>query len=174
MLDDLRRAFSTNYLRKILAVGRTAFEEGTGGPCDLSWLEIADFDSETLYSWRRDAEGVPASSPARMQRPGEWETLGFFHLLLRQAGAEQHPEGYCMDGRTIRVVNGASMILGTLRARFIEAPTAVSADMVVAVGATDLGLPGNVVRTGRVGDVIRPAAGGAWFDLESARAVLSI
>ena len=79
-----------------------------------------------------------------------------------------------MNGRTIRVVNGASAVLNKLRARFIEAPTTVSADVVVAVGATDLGLPGNVVRTGRDGDVVRPAAGGAWFDVQGAREELNI
>lgn len=55
----------------------------------------------------------------------------------------------------IRVINGADRILGSLRARFIEPPTAITADIVVAVGATDLGVPSNVVRGGRAGDVVR-------------------
>jgi hypothetical protein len=65
VLDEVRRAFSTNYLRKIFAVGRDAFEEATGVACDPAWLDVAEFDSEALYGWRRDAEGVlQAGRPA--------------------------------------------------------------------------------------------------------------
>jgi hypothetical protein len=174
VLDELRQAFSNNYLRKILAVGKTAFEEAAGVVCDPAWLDVSEFDSETLYGLRRDAEGVPSGKPATMKHPGDWEALGYFHLLLRHAGAEQYAEGYRMNGRTIRVVNGASSVLSNLRAQFVEAPIPVSADVVVAVGATDLGLPGNVVRPGIAGDVVRPAAGGAWFEVQGARAELNI
>jgi hypothetical protein len=87
-----------------------------------------------------------------MKRPENWEPLGYFHLLLRQAGAKQYAEGYRMNGHTIRVVNGASAVLSKLRSRFTEAPATVTAEIVVAVGATDLGLPGNVIRPGRAGD----------------------
>lgn len=174
VLDELRRAFSTNYLRQVLALGRATFEAATGVVCDPAWLEIAEFDSETLYDWRRDAEGVPSRKPATTKRPGNWEALGHFHLLLRRVGAEQHQEGYRLNGRTIRVVNGASTVLSSLRTLFIEAPAAISADVFVAVGATDLGLPGNFVRPGRAGDVVRPAAAGVWFDFQAARVELNV
>ena len=174
VLDELRRTFSTNYLRKILAAGRAAFEEETGKACDPAWLNVAELDSEALYGWRRDAEGVPSGSPASKKDPGELEALGYFHLLLRQAGAEQGEKGYRMNGRIIRVVNGATALLGKLRARFIEPPAAIAADVIVAVGATDAGLPSKVIRPGRAGDVVRPASGGAWFDVQGARAELAI
>lgn len=174
VLDELRRAFSTNYIRQVLAAGQAIFEQAAGVACDPAWLDIAEFDSETLYGWRRDAEGTPAGEPAIKMRPGNSEALGFFHLLLRQAGAQQLAAGYEMNGRTIRVLNGAGAVLGSLRSRFVEAPVVLTADVVVAVGATDLGLPGNVVRQGRVGDVIRPEAGGAWFDVAGARAELNL
>lgn len=173
-LDELRRAFSTNYVRKVLAAGRTAFEASTGAVCNPEWLEVAPFDSETLYGWRRDAEGVPISTAATKLRPDQSEALGFFHLLLRRAGAEQLPEGYSLGGRSIRVVNGASAVLSSLRTRFAEAPAASATDITVAVGATDLGLPGNVMRPGRTGDFIRPAAEGRWYEVAGARAELNI
>lgn len=173
-LDELRRAFSKNYLRQVLSAGQAVFEEAIGAPCEPDWLDIADFDSEILYGLRKDAEGVPALQPATLTRPGNVELLGFFHLLLRQAGATQRPDGYDLGGRSIRVVNGASAILGSLKTKFIAPPAAVTSDVVVAVGATDLGLPGNVVRGGRSGDLIRPDAAGDWFDLNGARAELNI
>ncbi len=173
-LDELRKAFSTNYLRQVLAAGRAVFEASTGVQCNPEWLEVANFDSETLYGLRRDAEGVAAVQPATRLRPGNVEALGYFHLLLRQNGATQLPNGYDLKGRSIRVLNGSEAILGTLRKQFIEPPVTVSADIVVAVGATDLGLPSNVVRSGRTGDLIRPEAAGDWFDVNGAREELDI
>lgn len=174
VLDDLRKEFSRNYLRQVLAAGRAIFEQSTGVPCDSDWLQIADFDSETLYGLRRDAEGVPADQPAKRLRPGNVEALGYFHLLLRQAGATQLADGYALNGRSIRVINGAEAILESLRAKFIEPPVAVASDIVVAVGATHLGLPSNVIRGGRAGNLMRPAAAGDWFDLNGARVELNI
>jgi len=173
-LDELRRAFSENYLRQVLAAGRAAFEAATGAACDPAWLNVAGLDSESLYEWRRDAEGVPSGSPATTNRPRNGEALGYFHLLLRRAGAVQQSQGYEFAGRRVRVINGSESILSSLAARFIEAPAASSADAFVAVGAVDLGLPADVVRPGTPGSVVRPAAGGEWFTVERAQAELGI
>ena len=174
VLDELRCAFSTSYLRQVLAAGQTAFQQATGTACNPDWLIIEEFDSETLYAWRRDAEGVPSAKPAAQIRPGNSEALGFFHLLLRKSGAVERADGYDLNGRTIRVINGAESILGSLRARFMEPPAAIAADVVVAVGATDLGVPSNVVRGERAGDIVRPGAAGIWLDMPGARAALNI
>ena len=173
-LDELRRAFSENYLRQVLAAGRAAFEAVAGIACDPAWLNVAALDSESLYDWRRDAEGVPNGRPATTKRPGDGDVLGCFHLLLRRAGAVQRPQGYTLHGLSIRVINGAGCVLNSLAARFIEAPAASSADVFVAVGATDLGLPGHVVRPGTVGSIMRPAAGGQWLTFEQAQAELGV
>ncbi|MHC8350865.1 SIR2 family protein [Pseudomonas sp. RT4P38] len=173
-LDELRRAFSSNYLRQVLDAGRAAFEHSTGVQCDPAWLNVDNFDSEVLYGLRRDAEGVSAAEPAKLLRPANPETLGFFHLLLRQAGAVQRADGYELNGRSIRVLNGVQSVLGTLRGKFVEPPAVIQSDIVVAVGATDLGVPDNVVRSGRSGDVIRPNPAGEWYDLPGARAELGI
>ena len=174
VLDELRCAFSKNYIRQVIAAGQQALEQELDVPLDPAWLDVADSDSETLYGWRRDAEGVPIGKPATKRWPENGEVLGFFHLLLRQAGAQQKGDAYEMTGRTIRVINGRGEFLGNLRTRFVEAPVIPNADIVVAVGATDLGLPGNIVRCGRVGDFIRPEPGGKWFDMSSAREELNI
>lgn len=173
-LDELRRAFSENYLRQVLAAGRAAFEAATGAACDPAWLNVTGLDSESLYDWRRDAEGVPVGRPAMTNRPKNGEALGYFHLLLRRAGAVQQPQGYSLAGRRIRVVNGAECILSSVAARFIEAPAISAADVFVAVGAIDLGLPGHVVRPGTPGSVMRPAARGEWFTFERAQAELGL
>jgi hypothetical protein len=174
VLDEIRRAFSLGYLRKVLHAGREAFEADSGAVCVQAWLEIDDLGSEALYGLRRDAEGVPATAPAERKDPGQCELLGLFHLLLRRAGAVAHAEGYNLGGRTIRVVNGAGATLGRLKARFQEAPSVQTADVVVAVGAEDLLAPDNVVRAGRPGDIIRSAPLGTWVDFKEARGLLHI
>lgn len=173
-LDELRRGYSESYLRQVLAAGRAAFEAATGAACDPAWLNVSGLDSESLYDWRRDAEGVPASRPAMTNRPMGSEALGYFHLLLRRAGAKQERQGYTLAGRRIRVINGAGSFLSTVATRFVEAPAVPSAEVFVAVGATDLGLPGHVVRSGAAGSVMRPAAGGTWLTLEQAQVELGV
>ena len=172
-LDELRREFSRNYVRQVLAAGRDQIERHFGTSCDPTWLDI-DLDSEALYGWRRDAEGVPPSKPATKRQPEDIESLGFFHLLLRRAGAQAYDGGYRMNGRTIRVVNGRGAFLSTVRSEFDEPPAAATANMMVAVTATDLGFPNNIVRSGRAGDIIRPEPVAKWFDMAGARRELGL
>jgi hypothetical protein len=174
VLDELRRAFSRGYIRRLLRAGVAQLETETNAPCEPAWLDVSDLDSESLYGQRRDAEGVPASLPARQRHPIGGELLGFFHLLVKRAGGAQIAEGYNLHGRKIRVVNGSGTILSRLRDRFLEAPAVCSVDLVVAVGATDLGVPGNVVRAGRPGDIMRPAALAQWMDFQEARELLKL
>lgn len=173
-LDELRKAFSTNYLKMVLDAGRTAFEQSAGVQCDPAWLEVDDFDTAALYGLRRDAEGVPAGKPATKARPSQCDILGVFHLMLRRAGATQTPLGYDLGARSVRVLNGAGKALSQLKALFAEAPVLQSADVIVAAGAIDLPGPANVVRTGKVGNFVRPASGANWFDLERGRLELGI
>ena len=173
-LDELRRAFSGNYLRQVFEAGRDSLERQFGAKCDPTWFEVENLDSEALYGWRRDAEGVPSGKPATKKQPENSELLGFFHLLLRRAGATAYETGYEVNGRTIRVINGRGASLSTLRSEFVEPPAVVTADMIIAVTATDLGSPDNVVRSGRAGDFIRPEHVAEWYDMDGARKVLGI
>jgi hypothetical protein len=173
-LDELRLAFSTNYLRALLASGKATFEAEFGILCEPEWLMIDAFDSDALYCLRRDAEGVPISKPATLQRPTQSAVLGAFHIMLRKAGATQTAHGYTLNGRSVRVVNGAGVALSQLKASFAEAPALENSDIVVAPGAINLSMPSNVVREGRAGDFMRPAPAADWFDLEAGRLELGI
>lgn len=174
-LDELHRAFSKAYLRKLLNSGKAAVEAARGAACDPAWFAPPDLTAPELYGLRRDAEGVPSTKPAQLREPMAGKVLGMFHLLMISAGAVANAVGYQLSGRQIRVVNGANTLLSTLQETFADEPPAVSgADIVVGVGAMDLPYPGSVVRTGTPGGVIRGAVTGEWLDLASARARLGV
>ena len=172
-LDGLRKAFSQSYLRRVLTAGRAAMEAELGHPCDQAWFASPEFGSEELYALRRDAEGVPMVEAAMRRAPGPSEVLGYAHLLLRRAGARVTAKGYEHAGRRIRVVNGAGALLASVRARFKE-PLFDEDDVVVCAGATDVGLPMDLVRAGRPGDIVRPAPMASWLDIATARRELAI
>jgi hypothetical protein len=173
-LDALRRAFSKNYLRQLFEAGREVVEAELGAPIDPAWADPPDVDSETLYGWRRDAEGVPSGRPATTKHPVNAQAAGAFHLLMRRAGAQHDGDGYLLNGQKVRVLNGAGSALALMQKLFLEAPTVPSADLVVAAGATDFGVPGNIIRAGRTGSVVRPSVGSRWVDVAGAREELNV
>ncbi len=173
-LDELRRAYSRSFLRKVIHAGVETFEAETGVACAPQWLEVADHSSQALYDLRRDAEGVPHTLPARQKSPRASEPLGFFHLLMRHAGAVQTPEGYSYKGLTIRVVNGANTILSRMAARYAEPPSVSGAAITAAIGSINLGLPDDIIRTGIPGDIVRPATVSRWLDFAAAREALRL
>ena len=65
-------------------------------------------------------------------------------------------------------------MLSSLRSKFVEPPSTQAPNIVVAVGATDLGVPANVIRSGKANDLVRPDARGKWLDLSGAMAELGI
>ena len=173
-LEDLRRAFSRMYLSKVISAGKSVMEQESGEDVDPTWLQVDEEDNEALYEWRRDVEGKPRSQAATKIEPTNADQIGFFHLLLLRAGGERSTRGYVLAGQTVRVVNGAGLFLSQMRASFAEAPALEEEDVVVAVGAMDVGLPSNVVRQGNPRHIVRPESGARWLDFESAREELQI
>ena len=175
-LDELRNAFSQQYLAKILASGKTTFETRTGIKCNKTWLNPPALSSDELYTLRRDSEGVPPGMPAKRKTPDDVELLGFFHLLLRKAGAIQTDYGYVLNDFKIRVINGAGNLLGTKKKLFCI-PPAINSDVniVACIGAQDFpGLPDEIIEKGRPDDFIRPATTVNWVDFNNAIKILKL
>lgn len=173
-LTELRGGFSRAWLGQMLRSARGTLQALTGTQPAAGLFEVAETDPDVLYSRRRDAEGSSPDAPARRKAPPDGPVLGLFHLLLRQAGAVESGTSYEFAGRRVRVVNGSNMILSTMRDRFKEPPSVQPDDIVACVGATSIGTPGNIVRTGRPRDLMRPSGSSNWLDFESARAELGI
>jgi hypothetical protein len=174
VLNELRVAFSQRWLDQVLAIGASAFTATTGAACPPALLSTTETDSELLYDWRRDAEGCPNGKAARKRVPEHCDAVGMVHLLIRAAGGLVEGPFYRLNGRTVRVINAANKVLSKVRDQFVAAPAGQKAEIVIAVGAYDVPVPGNFVREGKPGSLIRPAAGGAWFDTGGGRGELGI
>lgn len=173
VLNELRRWFSAMYIRQVLLFGQESFEQQTGVECDPTWFDTS-LSEEDQYRWRRDAEGRAPLRPPKRKRPERNEVLGFFHLLLRQAGATITAEGYSLNGQSIRVVDGSKRMLSSLQQELIEPPAAAVSGLVVCVGSEDLGLPGNIVRSGEPGSILRPGQDSLFVTHQTAREMLGI
>ncbi|MBF2753681.1 MAG: SIR2 family protein [Gammaproteobacteria bacterium AqS3] len=178
VLDELRRAFSESYLRQLMAAGRDEFEQRTTLDFNQNWLSVdSSLSSEDLYSWRRDAEGVPNRKPATKKCPDKIRSkmLGCFHLLLRKAGAQQQREGYTLKEHSIRVINGAGESISSVAERFpVEPPASSLANIFVAVGAEETGMPGNIIGRGSSDNILRTTAEERWLTFKQAQERLEL
>lgn len=94
----------------------------------------------------------------------------FAHMLLLNAGASKQGAWYEYEEQSIRIVNGAGQGLADVESRYKEPITVGHADIIVCAGATDLGVPANLIPKGRGESVVRPASGSGarWLTLEQA------
>lgn len=169
-LAELRTHFSEAFLRELLRIGSEAFASNRPGvPIDASWQNVAPLSNDELYSWRRDAEGRTAREPAVRIIPDiSTESAALAHILLRSQGWVQHGIGYRKDSKSVRVINAAGRFLDATKANFSEAPAVIGADIVVCAGATDLGVPGDIVRDSDPANVVRGGSSSRWLDLPTA------
>lgn len=173
-LSEIRQEFSRAYIRKLLSSGINAIAHEFAVQCEAEWLEQPELTNEDLYQWRRDAEGIGFVELPRRKSPVDGEMLGFVHLMLRRAGAVVSGSRYELNGRAIRVVNGSQWKISTLKEKFQNAPAANDDDMVICVGSYESGLPGNMVRTGEPGSVVRPESKSRFVTVEDARVELGL
>jgi hypothetical protein len=166
-LDELRRAFSRSYVRKVLHAGRQAFEDSAGAPADVTWLEPADAENKDLWLVRRDLEGCMPNDPAVTKTPAHEPLLGLTLLQLRAAGATWKRFFLQLGDTAVRVFRGFGQPLHSLEAKFARATPPVIPETIVAVGAVDLPLRSNVARDVR-SDSITRGTGRRWITRESA------
>jgi hypothetical protein len=174
-LDELRQEFSNIYMRRLLEISRPAFEAEKGTQYQSNVFDFPPLTSDQLYEKRRDVEGIPSGKAARQKSPGQTaETFGLLHLLLMSKGAQYTAQGYILDGKVIRLINGAGRPLNKIKDEFTAAPVNENSQIVVCVGATLPGVPANIVRSGAAGSLVRPMSQGEWISDMEARGMLSL
>lgn len=171
-LEELRRLYSANFLERLLIAAGPGFRAITG-QIALPSTSFAALGCDDLYTLRRDACGVPAKHIPRAREPhAAMDALGRAHLLLRHNGATQEGPVYILgDGRRVRVVNGATKLVGQVKAEFSVAPPGpIPDDVVICAGADDDGdVPSSVVRGDPPPDIVRSGVSGQWITFTTAR-----
>lgn len=167
-LDSLRRSFSKSYLRRVLAGGQDLYQQQYGVAPDPAWIDPPDLSNEALWSLRRDLEGCLPNKPARERSPTAGQLLGFTVLQLRARGASAEGPHWMLSGRRIRVLRTENMALHNVAAAYgRESAPAIVPDIAIAVGAEDVGLPSNIVRSGSSATIARGAPG-HWLTRQAA------
>ncbi len=161
-LDDLRLTFSKVFIRRAIAKGVPAYQLSAGQPPSDASLEAPDLDNETLWHIRRDLLGCRPDRPARQSMPHDEPAVGLTLLQIREAGGTPDGAYWNVGGRTVRVIRGSGSFLHALEgAHRWEMPPLAAPDVVVAVGADDVGLPADLVR--RPDGSIARGAGPSWM-----------
>lgn len=163
-LIELRQEFSELWYRKLVARGRTLWPVGAlepPGPVSGSALSADD-----LYDLRRDMEAKPYTHTASLKEPSESSSeASSIRLKLQDRGATPYRSWLRLDGRSVRVINGAGRSLQDVQRIYREAPTDEHADIIVCAGSINLGVPDRIISKGTPMSFVRTSsgAGGTWL-----------
>jgi hypothetical protein len=174
-LDEFRKQKSLKFFERVLNESVPTYRDLGGtvvGPVPVAPMDLT---SDELYDLRRDICGVAPGEVVRDHVPSpNMRGVGAAHLLVQEKGSRFSGNRYkTLDGRTLRVVNGASDSLYRVKDRFSKGQSLSHAEEVVICVATigDGNAPANVVRdTSRgFGDVVRQGSEARWLSFEAAR-----
>jgi hypothetical protein len=163
-LEQLRVRFSQVQVGRIAAVGAPAFARETGREAP-AFPPATAVNPSDLYDLRRDLAGIPRTAAVGRHDPGSTdELLGKVIYDLVDAGAVLDGSLLLLDGKRVRVVQGAGRMLYTVRDALDGDMSAVTPpDLTVCVGAEDDGgAAAHVLRPERRPSVVRGNVGGAW------------
>jgi hypothetical protein len=147
-LEALRGSYSEAFMRVALAQGADEFEMITGSPPDPGHLAAPATDLDSLWRMRRDLLGCGPQDPARDRDPPDEPVVGLTISELRAAGAVPDGSYWRVNGRTVRVLRAPNAFLHRIEADFArEVAPVAAAEVVVAVGATDLHLHPSIARS---------------------------
>ncbi len=170
-LDELRLTFSKVFIRRAIAKGVAHFELTAGHPPATANLEAPDLGNETLWQVRRDLLGCKPNQPAKQAMPHDEPALGLTLLQIREAGGTADGSYWNVGGNIVRVIRGSGSFLHALEADYVwEMPPIAAPDIVVAVGAEDVGLAAHLAR--RPDGSIARGAGPSWMTRATFEATL--
>jgi hypothetical protein len=175
-LTELRSEFSRVWVRRLLAKGRSLYED-TVGDCTDEHLACPKLSADDLYDIRRDAEGASYMMAARAREPtDEAGQVAYARMLLKDAGGEFAGPWFKLHNRTVRVVNGRGRTINKVQLDYDEPPSVDPADVVICANAFNGWLPGNLVRGSGDTRVTRRSSGGTseWMTIGQAHEELGI
>jgi len=170
-LDELRVVFSRRFIEKVLSRGVECFREIFP---ELAVVENGGLDSlgsDDLYSLRKDLCCCSSAQPSRMRNPDEtMDLVGAFILALLAKGGSIEGNCFHLKGRGIRVINCANRLLAKVKERFAtDLGASRGCNVVFCLGASDAGVPSNIVRGEEPRTIVRQGWDGEWMDTDTAR-----
>ncbi|MCR6644496.1 MAG: hypothetical protein NVV62_08235 [Terricaulis sp.] len=172
-LNELRTEYSRAWLKKCFALAKP-LAETMGLNLDP---DIGSMTSEELYSLRLDAEGLPPDHAGKLKEPPQGAAeSAFLRLKLMSKGAVATGALLTLDGKVIRILNGAGRPLQEVREKHTNAASVTGPDYVICAGAVDAGVPARLIASGRGLSFLRPSPGGGsiWLTTQEATAELSL
>lgn len=167
-LERLRTEYSRSFVRQALIHGVALYEEVYGAAPSGDLLEAPQISNQEFWQVRRDLLGCEPFKPVVASRPHAEPLVGLTILQLRRLGAVADGSYWALNGDRFRIIRAANEALHKVEARYArETAPAVAPDVVVAVGAQDLGLPANVARA-PTGTIAR-GANSRWITREAAQ-----
>lgn len=167
-LERLRTEYSRSFVRQALIHGVALYEEVYGDAPSGDLLEAPQISNQEFWQVRRDLLGCEPFKPIVARQPHAEPLVGLTILQLRRSGAIADGSYWALDGNRFRVIRAANEALHKVEARYArEIAPSVAPDVVVAVGAQDLGLPANVARA-PTGTIAR-GANSRWMTREVAQ-----
>jgi hypothetical protein len=175
-LEELRRRFSRILLKRIAAVGRTAFATSSGSICP-AFPSLDSCSTEDLYDLRRDWSGVRRDeTTARNDSDSSDELLGKVFYDLVAVGGVLDGNAIMVAGKRVRIFQASGRMLYSVKTQLTGDVTSFNApEVTVCVGAhDDGGVPADIVRADRGSTIIRPGISGDWCTHETAYALLGV
>lgn len=170
-LSAVRSKFSQAFIRRAISKGVPAFAEFSGHAPSAPSQQAPDLDNQALWMMRRDLLGCKPNMPARKPAPYDEPAIGLTLLQIREAGGVAEGYYWNVNGQTVRVLRASGMFLHTLEGEYrSDMPPMTAPDVVVAVGAEDAYLPGDLVRQPD-GSITR-GSGPKWMTRSSFEATL--
>ncbi len=170
-LDELRVVFSRGFVKSAIAGGlphfTTLFSQRDAGGTDFVDL----LNSDDLYLLRKDFSGCSSRIPSRTREPdATMYMVGAFILAIMAAGGVLEGAHLRLQDRGIRVINCPNQLLSRVKTEFDDDLRASrDCNAVICVGATDDGVPSDLVRENENRTIVRQGRDVEWMTHDSAR-----
>lgn len=169
-LDELRTAYSKNFITRVLADSSESYLETFGAPPILSGTEFDAISSDGLYKIRKDICGVPQNEPVRVKFPDEKMALvGTMMLRVLASGGTITDNIYTVNGKKVRIVDGGGRLLSKVSSSHIlETYSPLEqVDFVLSTAHDDGGVPRNLIRSNVTSPgIVRSGATEPWLAIE--------
>jgi len=161
-LDELRRRYGVQFIKKIVYGSKDAYERKYG-KVTKSTLVDDNIETKDTYNLRQYFYGFPNYIPVTKKQPeSTQELLGIYHIHLIEKGAILDKILYKIKGKSIRMINGAGKLISTVKKLF-EKDNHFGVDITLCIGGHDDITPSSIIRASHLSTVVRSRDNSKWI-----------